>query len=121
MPTQNCIFCGAEFSKKDMLYVCDHCADIVARVVRRDEKMRRKIVRNLLEDDKFIESIATRIFGLDVNAVRFLFLASPIFYPAIRFIQAFIAMLITVPLMRTLSGTPWLWKKENILSSNQTV
>jgi hypothetical protein len=61
------------------------------------------------------------IFGLDVNAVRGLFLLSPFAYPAIRLIQAFIAMLIIVPLMRTLSGTPWLWKKENILYSNQKV
>jgi hypothetical protein len=28
-------------------------------------------------------------------------------------------MLIAVPLMRTLSGTPWLWKEKNILSPKQ--
>jgi hypothetical protein len=61
------------------------------------------------------------IFGLELNAVRGLFLLSPFAYPTIRLIQAFIAMLIIVPLMRTLSGTPWLWNKENILSSNQKV
>jgi hypothetical protein len=58
------------------------------------------------------------IFGLDVNAVRGLFLLSPFAYPIIRLLQAFIATLIIVPLMKTLSGTPWLWKKKNILSSN---
>jgi hypothetical protein len=58
------------------------------------------------------------IFGLDVNAVRGLFLLSPFAYPAIRLIQAFFGMLIIVPLMKTLSGTLWLWKKKNIFSSN---
>ena len=57
--------------------------------------------------------------GLTVAVVRGLFLISPFAYPAIRLIQAFIAMLIAVPLMQTLKGTPWLWKKDNILSSNQ--
>jgi hypothetical protein len=28
-------------------------------------------------------------------------------------------MLIAVPLMKTLKGTPWLWKKETILSPYQ--
>ncbi|MEM2999206.1 MAG: hypothetical protein QXX34_01610 [Candidatus Bathyarchaeia archaeon] len=58
-----------------------------------------------------------RIFGLSVDTVRFLFMASPFAYPAIRLIQAFIATLIAVPLMKTLEGTPWLWQKETILSS----
>lgn len=57
--------------------------------------------------------------GLSVDAVRFAFLVSPFAYPAIRLIQAFIAMLIAVPLMKTLKGTPWLWQKETILSPNQ--
>ena len=59
------------------------------------------------------------IFGMDVITVRGLFLLSPFAYPAIRLFQAFIAMLVAVPLMRTLSGTPWLWKEENILSPTQ--
>lgn len=62
------------------------------------------------------------IFGLPlegVGGVRFLFTLSPFAYPAIRLVQAFIAMLIAVPLMRTLSGTPWLWKEKNILSPKQ--
>jgi ECF transporter S component (folate family) len=61
------------------------------------------------------------IFGYAVDAVRGFFLVSPFAYPAIRLIQAFVAMLIAVPLMKTLKGTPWLWQKENILSSNQQV
>jgi hypothetical protein len=28
-------------------------------------------------------------------------------------------MIIAVPLMKTLNGTPWLWKKETILSPYQ--
>jgi hypothetical protein len=59
------------------------------------------------------------IFGLSVGTVRFLFIVSPFAYPVIRLIQAFIAMLIAVPLMKTLKGTPWLWQKETILSPNQ--
>ena len=62
------------------------------------------------------------IFGLPlegIGGVRFLFTLSPFAYPAIRLIQAFIGMLIAVPLMRTLTGTPWLWKAKNILSRTQ--
>jgi ECF transporter S component (folate family) len=57
--------------------------------------------------------------GLDAAAVRGLFLFSPFAYPAIRLAQAFIAMLIAVPLMQTLKGTPWLWQRETILSPNE--
>lgn len=54
--------------------------------------------------------------GMTADIVRGLFLISPFAYPAIRLIQAFIAMLIAVPLMQTLKNTPWLWSKDNILS-----
>lgn len=56
------------------------------------------------------------LFGLDVIAVRGAFLVSPFLYPAIRLVQASIGMLIAVPLMQALKGTPWLWQKENIIS-----
>jgi hypothetical protein len=59
------------------------------------------------------------IFGYSVSDVRFFFLLSPFLYPAVRLVQALIGMIIAVPLMQALKGTPWLWKKENILSSNQ--
>jgi len=65
------------------------------------------------------------IFGLPLGSiglpgsVRFLFVVSPFAYPAIRLIQAAIATVIAVPLMKTLKGTPWLWQKETILPSNQ--
>jgi len=58
--------------------------------------------------------------GLTTDVVRGLFLISPFAYPAIRLVQAFIAMLIAVPLISTLQGTPWLWQKENILSPTTT-
>jgi hypothetical protein len=59
------------------------------------------------------------LFGYDVTAVRIAFLASPFLYPAIRLMQGFIGMLIAVPLMQALKGTPWLWQKENVLSPSQ--
>jgi uncharacterized membrane protein len=59
------------------------------------------------------------LFGYTVPDVRLAFLASPFLYPAVRLIQALIGMLIAVPLMEALKGTPWLWQKENILSSSQ--
>jgi predicted membrane protein len=61
------------------------------------------------------------VFGMDVAAVRGLFLLSPFVYPAIRLIQAFIVTLIMVPLMQTLKGTPWLWSKETILNQDTTI
>jgi hypothetical protein len=56
------------------------------------------------------------IFGMPLEAVQASFLLSPFLYPAIRLIQAFIAMVIAVPLLKMLKGTPWLWSKENILN-----
>jgi len=56
------------------------------------------------------------IFGLPVNTVRFLFIISPFVYPAIRLVQAVIAALIAVPLMKTLESTKWLWEEPTILS-----
>jgi ECF transporter S component (folate family) len=59
------------------------------------------------------------IFGYSVETVRGFFLFSPFAYPAIRLIQAFIAMLIAVPLYKALKGTQWLWRKDNILTETQ--
>lgn len=56
------------------------------------------------------------IFGMSIDIVRIAFLASPFLYPAIRIVQAIIAMIILVPLMKTLKGTNWLWSEDNILS-----
>jgi hypothetical protein len=57
--------------------------------------------------------------GLTTDVVRGLFVLSPFAYPAIRLVQAFIGMLIAVPLMQTLKGTPWLWSKDNILTNGK--
>ena len=59
------------------------------------------------------------IFGMPLDAVRTAFLVSPFFYPVLRLIQAIAVMFIAVALMRTLKGTPWLWQKENIMSSTE--
>jgi len=60
------------------------------------------------------------IFGMDIATVRLAFLASPFLYPAVRLVQATIGMIIAVPLMQALKGTPWLWQKENILTKEQS-
>jgi ECF transporter S component (folate family) len=58
------------------------------------------------------------IFGMNTDAVRIAFLASPFLYPAVRLIEAFIVMVIAVPLWQALKGTNWLWRKDNILTDN---
>jgi hypothetical protein len=58
------------------------------------------------------------IYGMPMEAVQVAFLASPFIYPAVRIIQAFIVMLITVPLLQVLVKTDWLWSKNNILCDN---
>lgn len=55
------------------------------------------------------------IFGLNVNAVRFLFTVSPFIYPAIRFVQAILATIIAVPLMRALTNTKWILDEKSII------
>ncbi len=64
-----------------------------------------------------VPTVYEGIFGLPIDAVRTAFLVSPFFYPVLRLIQATAVMFIAVALMRTLKGTPWLWQKENILTS----
>lgn len=55
------------------------------------------------------------LFGLDLNAVRLAFVASPFFFPALRFVEAIIATIISVPVMRTLRGTKWVIQDKSIL------
>ncbi len=59
------------------------------------------------------------IFGMNTAGVHIAFLASPFLYPAVRLIEAVVVMVIAVPLMQTLKGTSWLWRKENILADEQ--
>jgi hypothetical protein len=64
-----------------------------------------------------VPTVYNGIFGLPLDAVKTAFLVSPFFYPILRLVQAIAVMFIAVSLMRTLKGTPWLWQKDNILSS----
>ena len=66
-----------------------------------------------------VPTVYSGIFGLPLEAVRAGFLISPFFYPVLRLIQAVAVMFIAVSLIRTLKGTPWMWQKDNMLSSNQ--
>jgi uncharacterized membrane protein len=55
------------------------------------------------------------IFGFQLDFVRDSFIVSPFVYPAIRLLQAFIAMIIAMPLMEALRKTPWIWQEEAIV------
>jgi predicted membrane protein len=68
-----------------------------------------------------IPGIYDKIFFMDVSGVRIAFLASPFLYPAIRLIEAIAVMIIAVPLMQALSGTNWLWSKNNILADDKSL
>jgi biotin transporter BioY len=57
------------------------------------------------------------IFGLPLDAVRTAFVISPFIYPTIRIIQAAIATIIAVPLIRALNDTAWRWQGATIISS----
>lgn len=58
------------------------------------------------------------LFGFpSVNDVRLTFLVSPFFYPAIRLVQAIIATVIAVPLMRGLKNTNWIIKEKSIVEA----
>jgi len=47
------------------------------------------------------------VYGLNLEVVRWLFLVSPFYYPAVRIFQSLIAALIAVPLVRTLKARGW--------------
>jgi hypothetical protein len=55
-----------------------------------------------------VPAVYEGVFGLPLDVVRSLFVLSPFVYPAIRFVQAFVAMVIAVPLMSALKGTKWI-------------
>jgi predicted membrane protein len=58
------------------------------------------------------------IFGMDLPLVQGSLIVSPFIYPVIRLIQAFLATLIAVPLVRMLYASDWLWSKDNIFTNN---
>jgi uncharacterized membrane protein len=60
------------------------------------------------------------IFGFSLEFVQAGLLLSPFLYPAVRIIQALIAMLIAVPLLRVLRRTNWLWSEDNLFGQNIT-
>jgi hypothetical protein len=64
-----------------------------------------------------LPAVYQNIFQLPLEAVRAGFLVSPLFYPALRLIQASAVMFIAVSLMRSLEGTQWIWKGKTLLSS----
>jgi len=56
------------------------------------------------------------IFGISmIEDVRFLFVVSPFIYPAIRIIQATIAMVIAIPLIKALESSNLMPIKESIV------
>ncbi len=57
------------------------------------------------------------IFGLPLDAVRDAFLISPFLYPAIRLIQATIATVIAIPLIRALKDTSWTYPEKTLISN----
>jgi hypothetical protein len=61
------------------------------------------------------------IYGLPVEVVRFLFVVSPLVYPAIRFLQAIIATAIAVPLMKALKNIGWFSQEETIESGSEVI
>ncbi len=54
-------------------------------------------------------------FASYLDAVRFLFTVSPFVYPAIRLIQAILATVVAVPLMRSLKNTKWIIQQKSIV------
>jgi hypothetical protein len=57
-----------------------------------------------------------QIFGINIETVRFLFVVSPFIYPMIRIIQAIIAMVILIPLIRALESSTLIPLKESIIA-----
>ena len=70
---------------------------------------------NMWGSDIFAVPAIYSLFGFDLNMVRTAFLVSPFIYPAIRFVQAVIATIIAVPLVRTLKNTKWILGEKTIL------
>ncbi|MGB9134579.1 MAG: ECF transporter S component [Candidatus Bathyarchaeia archaeon] len=70
---------------------------------------------NMWGSDVFaVPAVYEGIFGFPVELVRSAFLVSPFLYPAIRLVQAVIATIIAVPLMKALKDTNLLFSKDTI-------
>ena len=48
------------------------------------------------------------VFGLSLETVRFLFVVSPFIYPVIRIVQAFLAAVVLIPLVKALKNAGWM-------------
>ncbi|MEM3622682.1 MAG: ECF transporter S component [Candidatus Bathyarchaeia archaeon] len=59
------------------------------------------------------------IFSIPLEGVRFLFIVSPFIYPAIRIVQAVLATIIAVPLVRTLKNTEWIIAEKSIIENTK--
>jgi uncharacterized membrane protein len=59
------------------------------------------------------------IFGMDLMMTQAGLIVSPFLYPAIRIVQALIATVIAVPLVRILQTTKWLWSEDNIFTDKK--
>jgi hypothetical protein len=66
-----------------------------------------------------LPAVYNGIYQMQLVDVQGAFLLSPFLYPAIRLVEAAIATVIAVPLMKALAGTPWLWRKESIMQNGE--
>jgi len=72
---------------------------------------------NMWGSDAFsVPLVYEGIFGLPLELVRDAFLVSPFLYPAIRFVQAIIATVIAIPLMKALKDTSWIYPEKTLIS-----
>lgn len=72
-------------------------------------------VDNMWGADVFALPSVFGLFGLTLDLTRISFVVSPFFYPAIRFVEATIATIVAVPLMRSLRNTNWILREKSIL------
>jgi hypothetical protein len=73
-------------------------------------------VDNTWGTDVFALPSVYTLFGFPtVDAVRETFVLSPFFYPAIRLVQALIATIVAVPLIRSLKDTKWILNEKSII------
>lgn len=78
-------------------------------------------VDNMWGSDVFsIPAVYSGIYQMPVDAVRLAFVVSPFVYPIIRITQAFIAMLIAIPLITVLKNSKWIMREDTIFDKSGT-
>jgi len=70
---------------------------------------------NMWGSDVFAIPSVYSLFFPSLQAVRDAFTFSPFFYPAIRLVEAILAMMIAVPVLRSLKGTKWVVREKSII------